>query len=628
MAASDWILTMMVTPPLDTATEDLYARLADVETQLAFLADAMRTIVLRFQVDRREQVRILSISENARTVLGIFPEESLINSEVFFGLIVPADRDRLMLFLKRFGLFRRRGTMDLRIMARGGDRVWLRFEVKPVITDPECQDDPEDDGIQEWHAVATDITDRKAVEQELMYQAYFDRVTQLGNESLFKERFKRAVGFSQAEAIGIHLLVMSVDRFAFINATYGYAVGDMVLKAVGERLQSMMLPGDLVCRGTGDRFLIVLTGFASDEDAAVYVKHLQEAFRVPVACDDVSVDVSLSAGVAPHRGEAVEDLLMHAENALQKAKEGGLGNVRVFDEDLGVRARNAMAMRQRLRGAIEAGEFRAFFQPQVEPETGRIVGMEALARWCSPTHGLITPGAFIGIAEEFGLIDAIYEQVLQDACAWNARWLRKGLLQVPVAVNVSGRQFHNSRLLVRQLRDALEQSGLPARFLEIELTESSAMLDPENAVKVLSTLRDQGIACSIDDFGTGYSSLAVLKRFPLSKLKIDQSFVRGLAETGPRGEDAAIIKATIAMARSLGLKVVVEGVETASDLLFLKDAGCQILQGYYLSKPLAGHDLETILMTSGATIDLGVRDSGSTDSERDKGREKALSSQE
>jgi EAL domain-containing protein (putative c-di-GMP-specific phosphodiesterase class I) len=251
-----------------------------------------------------------------------------------------------------------------------------------------------------------------------------------------------------------------------------------------------------------------------------------------------------------------------------------------------------LTMQNRLRRALDRQEFVAFFQPQVDVITGEITGCEALARWISQDEGLIPPGKFIPVAEEYGLIDAICVQVLADACRWSAEWRKRGLPSPTVAVNISGRQFHNSRQLIQIVEDSLNSFDIAPENLELELTESSAMNDPENAINVVNLFRQRGVSCSIDDFGTGYSSLSVLKRFPIRKLKIDRSFVMDVTTDS---NDAAIVQAIIAMAHALNLKVVAEGVETMEHLEFLSSVGCDSIQGYLFSRPLPGEEMAAML---------------------------------
>lgn len=300
----------------------------------------------------------------------------------------------------------------------------------------------------------------------------------------------------------------------------------------------------------------------------------------------------MGASLYPRDGLDAEILIRNSEAALHRAKAVGAGAVQVYTESLGRSASRTMMMHQRIRRALDAGEFIAHFQPKVDVATGKMVGMEALARWNSPERGLVYPGDFIEIAEEYGLVDALCEQVMTDACRWLRRWQDRALPVVPVAVNISGRQFLNSRRLLDQVASSLKTWKLAPSLLDLELTETSAMTDPENAIQVVNHLKEMGVSCSIDDFGTGYSSLSVLKRFPIRQLKIDRSFISGVAQAP---EDTAIVQAVIAMAGALGLGVIAEGVETKEQFDCLRQTGCDQVQGYLFSRPIPGESMEALL---------------------------------
>jgi EAL domain-containing protein (putative c-di-GMP-specific phosphodiesterase class I) len=327
--------------------------------------------------------------------------------------------------------------------------------------------------------------------------------------------------------------------------------------------------------------------------------------QTSVSVQGEEFDISVSAGVAlfPGDGEEAEDLIRDAEAALQRAKGQGPAILQFFTREMNSGAAKTLSLQSRLRRAIEQGEFVPYFQPQVDLGSGLVVGMEALVRWQSPDLGMVSPAEFIPVAEESGLIDGICEIMLHRCTRQNKAWQDLGLPPIPVAVNVSGRQFQSARRLIQTLEQSLAQSGLDPRYLEVELTESSAMRDADNAIAVVQTLKDMGVNCSIDDFGTGYSSLSVLKRFPISKLKIDRSFVMDII-TDPN--DAAIVDAIVAMAKALKMKVVAEGVEHVQHLEFLRALGCDQMQGYLFSRPLPPDDMGA-LMRAGRRLDFDER---------------------
>ncbi|GAA0601282.1 bifunctional diguanylate cyclase/phosphodiesterase [Caenispirillum bisanense] len=567
-----------------TARKETERALHETEQRLRTIADNINGMVFQRILEADGSVRYTYVNEGAKKVAGIDPEEMLADASLFLDRLNPDDRAAFMEALSRSARSLEPVEMDVRVIHRSGEERWLRSWSRPRRLD---------DGRMAWDGVALDVTDRKRAEERLMFLAYYDPMTGLGNRTLFLERFHRARAQANRTQSWIGFLSLGLDRFSIINATLGHSVGDRVLKAVAERLQGCCGSSDVLCRAGGDRFMVLLTGIATLAEMFEAVERIHAAFAQPIAIDGQEFDLTLSIGgsLYPRDGDSAETLIMHADAALNRAKAQGPGSFQLFSEEMGQRAVQTLAMQARLRRAIENREFVAFFQPQVDVRTGAFVGMEALARWQSPDRGLVPPGEFIPVAEEFGLIDAICEQVLDDACRWTKAWHDAGLPQVPVAVNISGRQFHNSRRLLQTVEDALAATGLDPRFLELELTESSAMTDPENAIAVVRQLRDRGVASSIDDFGTGYSSLSVLKRFPIRKLKIDRSFVLDVTTDM---NDAAIVCAMIAMANALNLKVVAEGVETMEHLDFLHGVGCDSIQGYLVAKPLPAAEMEAL----------------------------------
>lgn len=568
------------------------ARLHETEQRLLNIADNIHGIVFQCALetagDGAATLRFSYASEGARSVLGLDPADLLADGSRFLDLMEPAERASFTGLLHRAAERFEPVERDIKVMNRKGEDCWLRLLSRPR---------RQADEAVVWEGVALDVTDRKQAEERLMFLAYYDPLTGLGNRALFNERFAKAMGDETQRTGGQErggaVLSLGLDRFSIVNATLGHSTGDKVLIASARRLQEVLDGRGVLCRSGGDRFLIMLPGVTADAAIEDTVRAIQARFEDPLRIDGQEFDLSLSIGGArfPDDGGDGDTLIMNADAALHRAKRQGAGSYVQFSAEMGQRAAQMLTMQHRLRRALDNEEFVAFFQPQVETRSGRIVGMEALVRWMSPERGLIPPGEFIEVAEEYGLIDAMCEQVLRDSCRWNRRWQDLGLAHVPIAVNISGRQFHNTRLLLNMVESALREFSLNPRYLELELTESSAMSDPENAINVVRLLDERGVASAIDDFGTGYSSLSVLKRFPIRKLKIDRSFVNDVT-TDPG--DAAIVCAMIAMANALNLKVVAEGVETQDQLDFLHGVGCDTLQGYYLSRPLPGADIERI----------------------------------
>lgn len=558
--------------------------LHETEQRLRTIADNINGMVFQRQLSADGTVRYTYVNEGARRIAGLEPEEMMADAGIFLSQLHPDDRAAFMEALDRSAQTMEPVEMDVRLTNRAGEQRWLRSWSRPR---------RQDAGETVWDGVALDVTDRKRAEERLMFLAYYDPLTGLGNRTLFLERFHRCRTTAKREGTWIGFLSMGLDRFSIINATLGHSVGDLVLKAVSERLAAQCSSRDVLCRAGGDRFMMLLTGISSLPEVVEAMDRIQQALAAPICINDQEFDLTLSIGgsLYPNDGDSAETLIMHADAALNRAKAHGPGSGQMFTREMGQRAVQTLAMQARIRRAIENREFVAFFQPQLEVKTGRFVGMEALARWISPDRGLVPPGEFIGTAEEYGLIDAICDQVLDDAVRWTKTWQDAGLPKVPVAVNISGRQFHNVRRLMATVEGALQRYALDPQYLELELTESSAMTDPDNAISVVARLRDRGVACSIDDFGTGYSSLSVLKRFPIRKLKIDRSFVR---DVNTDTNDAAIVCAMIAMANALNLKVVAEGVETHDHVDFLHGVGCDHMQGFLIAKPLPAEEMEAM----------------------------------
>jgi diguanylate cyclase (GGDEF)-like protein/PAS domain S-box-containing protein len=476
------------------------------------------------------------------------------------------------------------GPRELRACKKDGTLFPLDLAVSEVRSE----------GKRYFLGIGRDISARKATEDRLEFMAYHDRLTALPNLSKFlADVEKRLAENTDGGAAMCNLLSLGVDGFSFINSTLGHHVGDAVLKAIALRIVTLAGPDALVARVGGDRFLALLGDVAPGRLVSDRVERVSRGMKEPLNIGDQEFELSASIGVSvwPRDAEDVDGLVRAAEAAHEQAKGLGHGNVHVFTKELGEKRTRALHLQSRIRRAIENQEFTAYYQPQVDLASGRIVGMEALVRWFTP-EGPIPPVEFIPIAEEFGLIDPISEVMVMAVCRQLRQWVSKGIDCVPVAVNISWRQFRNPRRLLASLDEALNATGIDPRLLEIELTESSAMQDIEQAIGTIRLLNERGLDCAIDDFGTGYSSLSALKRFPIKKLKVDRSFVIDLDKDA---NDAAIVNAIIAMAHALRLKVVAEGVETESHLKFLRELGCDTLQGYLFSPPVAPERVEGFL---------------------------------
>ena len=438
--------------------------------------------------------------------------------------------------------------------------------------------------VVEYVLIASDITDRKEAEERLNYQANYDALTELPNRSLFVDRLRQSMSRARREGTNLALLFIDLDRFKNINDSMGHSAGDKLLVAVAEALRSCVRESDTIARFGGDEFAVILSPIYGAKNAGTVAQTLLKVLARPINVDGYECLIGGSIGISvfPGDGETPEDLIRNADAAMYRAKDSGRNTYEFFTAEMQQQALARIGMERDLRYAIERQEFALHFQPQLGLETGDIIGMEVLVRWESGTRGLVSPGDFISLAEENGQILALGEWVLSEACRQYVQWHKQGIAPSYIAVNVSGRQFRTAHF-PKLVQAILQDTQMPARGLELELTESFLMEDEEHVMLTLGELRAMGVSLSIDDFGTGYSSLSYLKRFPISTLKIDRSFVRDIPGDD---EDVAIVSAIVRMAHALKLSVVAEGVETAEQQRFLHELGCHIIQGFHYSRPL------------------------------------------
>lgn len=432
--------------------------------------------------------------------------------------------------------------------------------------------------------VTIDLSARNQAEREIHQLAYYDTLTGLPNRALFNDRLRRAVAQGLREGTQVGLLFLDLDQFKAINDTLGHSVGDLLLQTVAQRLQSCVRDEDTVARLGGDEFVITLSHLPSERSPALLADRILSLLSQPVKLGDREFFSHASIGIAifPGDGHDTDTLLRNADTAMYAAKEGGRNTYRYFSNEMNTRAMEKLQMATDLRRAMDREEFFLTYQPQLDLETGKITGVEALLRWQHPEEGLIPPARFIPLAEETGVILPLGEWVLRTACNQAMAWRAAGRPQMRMSVNVSGKQFRQPDF-IETIERVLKETGFDPRWLELELTESVIMEDVQTAIMTLTDLKIRHINLAIDDFGTGYSSLIYLKHFPIDRIKIAQEFVRDIPCDA---DDVAIVEAIIAMARTLNLSVIAEGVEKQEQLQMLRWHRCTEMQGYYFARPM------------------------------------------
>ncbi|NTV94575.1 MAG: EAL domain-containing protein [Thiobacillus sp.] len=443
------------------------------------------------------------------------------------------------------------------------------------------------------YGVARDISERKRAEETITFQAYHDLLTGLPNRALFRDRVGQAIAQARRSGQKLAVLFLDLDHFKMVNDTLGHLIGDELLQAVSQRLRACMRETDTLARIGGDEFLVLLPQVQSRHNTEALARKIVAALKAPFMIEDHELFVSLSIGAAlyPDDGDGIETLIKHADIAMYHAKDRGRNGYCLYADELKDSFSGQLDIRTGLRRALERGEFEVHYQPQVNIETGHIVGMEALVRWQHPEKGLIPPGEFIAIAEDSGLIGPISDWVLQTVCQQAHVWQRMGLPPITLAVNLSARQLERPDF-VEYFSQSLNAYRLDGRQVEIEITESTLMRDIEGCIQKLKKLSELGVEVSIDDFGTGYSSLSYLQKLPIHTLKIDRSFIHDL-EPNPHGP--SIVNGIAAMAKSMRLNLIAEGVESEAQLDFLKTVGCDAYQGYLFSRPVDSRQATLLL---------------------------------
>jgi diguanylate cyclase (GGDEF)-like protein len=444
---------------------------------------------------------------------------------------------------------------------------------------------------------ARDVSERARLEDELTHQAYHDGLTGVANRALFRDRLEQAIAIAARTQTPFAVLVVDLDGFKAVNDSLGHDAGDELLTAVARRFEDVIRPGDTIARFGGDEFGLLLDG--AGEDPAVEVAHrLLGRLSEPldIAGRQLSLGASIGVALHPRDGEGADDLVRRADVAMYAAKEAGRGRVETFRHELARELGESLGLEHELRQALQRGEFRVHYQPEIDLATDEIVGVEALLRWTSPTRGPVPPSQFIPVAEATGLIVPLGELVLREACRQAADWERRGLLpeRFVTWVNVSPRQLVGSGMTAL-VRDALDAAGLAPCRLGLEVTETAIVakgVASEHARAELQRLHDWGVRLAVDDFGTGFSSLGQLRHFPVDVIKVDRTFVQGV---GVDPKDAAITANVVSLAHALGLVAIAEGIESAEQLLSMRRLGCDQAQGYIFARPAPAADVEALL---------------------------------
>ena len=447
---------------------------------------------------------------------------------------------------------------------------------------------------EEIACFVVDLSQNKQTQDKLNHLAYHDALTDLPNQVLFKDRLKQAIAYSRRHDQMHAVLLLNLDRFKAINDSLGYTAGDRLLQTVAQRLTSCVRESDTVARFGSDEFAVLLTQITRAQDAANAARAIKGVLDQAFIFDDQELFISTSIGISlyPHDDRDTAGLLKNAGTALERAKSQGGNNYEFYTAGGTTRALKQLVLESNLRGALERSEFVVHYQPQVTIPDFQLVGMEALVRWRHPSLGLLYPSEFVPLAEDSGLIIALGEWVMRVGCAQNKAWQDKGLAPMRLSVNFSARQFQQSTF-ISTVAEILKETNLDPRWLELELTESSIMKEPEQAIEKLHELKLMGIKVAIDDFGTGYSSLNYLKRFPIDTLKIDKTFVSDVCKDP---HDTAIVRAIITLGHALDLTVIAEGVETQEQLQYLRSLGCDVVQGFLFSKSLPAPAFEELLV--------------------------------
>ncbi|WP_250657555.1 EAL domain-containing protein [Alkalimarinus coralli] len=568
---------------LEKAHNAMQIRLKKSEELHRYIVNSSPDIV--FMLDK--EGRFTFINNKVESVLGYHKRELL--GQHYEVIINDKDAERAgYIFKDSEQSGRTTRTLELHLKSRGDSRAQRYFEVTvfPIesssVTGKQSANNRSLRQLIGTYGTARDITERKEAEDFINFQAYHDLLTRLPNRALFKDRLSLAITHAKRNTHGLAVMFLDLDRFKIVNDTLGHAMGDRLLQSVSMRLENCLREGDTLSRFGGDEFTLLLPDISSKECARKIARKVINVLKEPFMLGEHEVFVGVSVGIAMYEeaGKSVEQLIQNADIAMYHVKRRGKDGYQFYSDTMNVTCSNRLKIERDMRNALDNKEFRVYYQPQINAATDGIIGVEALIRWHHPERGIIYPSEFIPLAEETKLIVDISEWVLKTACAEVKSWITAGHENIRLAVNFSPSQVEHPRF-VSMLFKQLEEYDFPPENLEIELTENVIMNDLEHMIQKLSKLADHGITIAIDDFGTGYSSLNYLHKLPIHTLKVDQSFVHDIQSSE---NEACIVNAIVAMAHGLKLNIVAEGVETASQLEYLKSLGCHEIQGFFFGK--------------------------------------------
>jgi len=587
---------------LEEENRAMQVRLSESEQLHRYIVNSSPDII--YMLD--EQGRFTFINERVESLLGLRPEDLV--GKHYSALVHEEDREQAHYrFNERRTGDRASRNIELRLICKRDGRGTRYFDASQLPIEMSAmgiygQAPSGGRGVfLGTYGVARDISERKKAEEIISYQANHDLLTGLPNRTLLKDRLSLAIAQARRSGQSLAVLFLDLDRFKLVNDTLGHVAGDELLQSVAARLKDCLRDGDTLARVGGDEFMLLLPGVSTDEDAASVAYKIVGVLKRPFNIDGHDVFVSASIGVAiyPRDGKTIDSLIKHADIAMYHIKDRGKDGVQFFYPHMNAALSRHLSLESGMRKALEGGQFRVFYQPQVNVSSGEIVGVEALIRWQHPTRGLLPPMEFVPLAEESGLIIPIGDWLLDTACAELAGWRRAGLPAVRLAVNLSALQVEQPHF-VEKVIERLRANGLPGSALELEITENVIMKDMDIVVQRLRQLSSHGIHVAIDDFGTGYSSLSYLRKLPIHTLKIDRSFVHDIRHDSG---DGSIVTAIVAMARGLGLRLIAEGVETRSQLEFLRAVGCEEMQGFLFSQPLDEHNARAVVAEGLAALE-------------------------